>query len=191
MEKKPFLKGRQRIQMNLFTTQKRKKFHEIYETYRNYMYGISYSVVHDEYDAEDIVHNSFLKLGRILDSIDMTQTEQTKMFLGTVVRNTAIDYYRKKQKHIETEGTNDPDQIEEILDKKQLETIVIDNYNYERLMKKIDELPAKYRDMLVMHYLFDLPIKEIAVQLSLSEANAYTRMCRAKSLLLKAISEEE
>jgi len=113
------------------------------------------------------------------------------MFLGTVVRNTAIDCYRKKQKHIETEGSSDPDQIEEVLDKRQLEAIVIDNYNYERLLKKIDELPKKYRDMLVMHYLFDLPVKEIAVQLSLSEANAYARMCRAKNLLQKAMQEEE
>jgi len=57
--------------MNIFTTQKRKKLHKLYETYRDYMYGISYSVVHDVYDAEDIVHNSFLKISRVLDDIDM------------------------------------------------------------------------------------------------------------------------
>ncbi|MDE6608136.1 MAG: sigma-70 region 4 domain-containing protein, partial [Lachnospiraceae bacterium] len=66
---------------------------------------------------------------------------------------------------------------------RQLEDIVIDNYNYENLMKKIEKLPEKYKEMLIMHYLFGLPVKEIAVQMSLSENNAYTRICRARSLL--------
>ena len=167
----------------MFTTQKRKKLQSLYENYRDYVYWISYNVVHDEYDAEDIVQNSFLKVGGMLDYFEPDQEDKTKMLLSAITKNTAIDYYRKKQKHIEREGSSDPDIIEEILDARQLEDIVIDNYNYENLMKKIEKLPEKYKEMLIMHYLFGLPVKEIAVQMSLSENNAYTRICRARSLL--------
>ena len=126
----------------------------------------------------------------MLDYFETEQEDKTKMFLNTVTKNTAIDYYRKKQKHIEREGSSDPDIIEEILDARQLEDIVIDNYNYQCLMQKIDKLPEKYKDMLVMHYLFGVPVKEIAVQMSLSENNAYTRICRARNLL-KEIMEKD
>lgn len=156
-------KGIQKRKMNMFTTQKRKKLQYLYENYRDYVYWISYNVVHDVDDAEDIVQNSFLKVGRMLDYFETEQEDKIKMLLSAITKNTAIDYYRKKQKHIEREGSSDPDILDEILDAKQLEDIVIDNYNYEHLMKKIDKLPEKYKEMLVMHYLFDLPVKEIAV----------------------------
>ncbi len=162
----------------------------MYETYREYMYWASYSVVRDEYDAEDIVHNSFLKVGRVLDEIDLDNEEKTKMYLITVARNTAIDYYRKKQRMNEVEGINASDLLEEILDVRHPENIVIDHLNYQSLIQKIGELPKKYADILILFYLFDLSVKEIAIQLSLSEANAYTRMCRAKSLLRQEMGEE-
>lgn len=175
----------------MFTTQKRKKLQYLYENYRDYVYWISYNVVHDVDDAEDIVQNSFLKVGRMLDYFETEQEDKTKMLLSAVTKNTAIDYYRKKQKHIEREGSSDPDILDEILDAKQLEDIVIDNYNYEHLMKKIEKLPEKYKEMLVMHYLFDLPVKEIAVQMSLSENNAYTRICRARTLLKESMEKDK
>lgn len=175
----------------MFTTQKRKKLQYLYENYRDYVYWISYNVVHDVDDAEDIVQNSFLKVGRMLDYFETEQEDKIKMLLSAITKNTAIDYYRKKQKHIEREGSSDPDILDEILDAKQLEDIVIDNYNYEHLMKKIEKLPEKYKEMLVMHYLFDLPVKEIAVQMSLSENNAYTRICRARTLLKESMEKDK
>ncbi|MDE6608755.1 MAG: RNA polymerase sigma factor, partial [Lachnospiraceae bacterium] len=95
----------------MFTTQKRKKLQSLYENYRDYVYWISYNVVHDEYDAEDIVQNSFLKVGGMLDYFEPDQEDKTKMLLSAITKNTAIDYYRKKQKHIEREGSSDPDII--------------------------------------------------------------------------------
>lgn len=153
------------------------------------MYWVSYSVVRDEFDAEDVVHNSFLKIGRVIDEIDTEDEEKTKMYLITVARNTAIDYYRKKQRMTEVEGINTLDNMEEILDLRHPENIVIDHLNYQGLLQKIEKLPKKYADVLTLFYLFDLSIKEIAVQLSLSEANAYTRMCRAKSLLREEMGD--
>ncbi len=175
--------------MKVFTTEKRKKLQELYEAYRDYVYWTGFYIVHDEYDAEDIVQSTFLKISRVLDTIDPAQEEKTKIFLNAVTRNTAIDYYRKKQKR--NEELNEADKIYEATDKKLVEDIVVDNDTYKRLHQKIDGLPKKYADMLVLYYFFDLQIKEIAILLSLSEANAYTRMCRAKSLLLEAMGDTE
>ena len=82
--------------MMLFDTEERTKFKELYETYRDYMYWISYSIIHNKQDAEDSVHNAFLKIIRVLDKIDLEQPEKTKMFLTIIAKNTAIDFYRKK-----------------------------------------------------------------------------------------------
>lgn len=66
--------------MKVFTTEKRKKLQELYEAYRDYVYWTGFYIVHDEYDAEDIVQSTFLKISRVLDTIDPAQEEKRRYF---------------------------------------------------------------------------------------------------------------
>ena len=109
------------------------------------MYWISYDIIKNEQDAEDCVHNSFIKVSKILDKLDLQKPDGTKMFLTIIARNTAIDFYRKKKKMQDWEEI---DKVEDIIDWKQVEENIIDQYNYQRLIKAIDNLPEKFSDVL-------------------------------------------
>ena len=169
-------------------TEERAKFEKLYETYRDYLYWVSYDIIKNKHDAEDCVHNSFMKISKVLDKIDLTQPDKTKMFLAIITKNTAIDLYRKKKKRQDWE---EPENFEEIVDWNQVEENIIDEYNYQCLLNEIDNLPEKFRDVLRLRYVFDLAIKEIAEQMSTSENNIYARICRAKKLLLEALAKRE
>ena len=49
------------------TPESRSKFETIYETYKQLMFYIANNILHDARDAEDIVHEAFLKIIEILD----------------------------------------------------------------------------------------------------------------------------
>lgn len=168
------------------TEEENRTFRELYEKYKNFMYKIAFDIIKDEHEAEDIVHTSFIKLGGLLNKIDMSSVKRTRVFIGTIARNTAIDYYRKKKKIYE-----EVELSEEISGPEDIEKDLIDKYNYQILVAEIGILPDKYKDVLRLHYIYELSIQETADALSISENNTYARLSRAKKMLLKVLEEEK
>ena len=172
----------------IFDTEERAKFKELYETYKDYLYWICYDIIKNKHDAEDCVYNAFMKVSRVLDKTDLQQPEKTKMFLAIIAKNTAIDFYRKKKKRQDWEGL---DNYEDIVDWNQVEENIIDEYNYQSLIREIDNLPETLRDVLRLRYVFDLSIQEVAEQLDATERSIYVRIFRAKKQLLEALEKRK
>ena len=74
------------------------KFETIYHKYRDVMFYAAYKILLDACDAEDIVHESFLKIIDILDTIKDTDIPQTRALVVIICEHKAIDLYRKKQR---------------------------------------------------------------------------------------------
>lgn len=65
------------------------------------------NVLHDCFLAEDAVHNAFINLAKHMDGIGKPESLQTKRYLIAIVKNSAIDIYRKKNIHREIyKGSN-------------------------------------------------------------------------------------
>ena len=62
------------------------------------MMQIAMSILHRKEDAEDAVQNSILAISRHMDKLGDIEDYRTKAYMQTVVRNAAIDLYRKNQK---------------------------------------------------------------------------------------------
>ena len=54
------------------------KFETIYHKYRDVMFYAAYKILLDACDAEDIVHESFLKIMDIMDTIKDADSPQTR-----------------------------------------------------------------------------------------------------------------
>ena len=72
----------------LETEEEKTKFELLYEQYRKLMKYIAFGILHDEYLAEDAVHDTFLKLTKYLDNIEDTRSSKTKSFI--------VIYYGKR-----------------------------------------------------------------------------------------------
>src|SRR5215472_16368573 len=68
-------------------------FDDIYRTHVNAVFRYAMRTVGDRSLAEDITSEAFLELYRNLDSMD---PERLPAWLFTVVRNRAVDYWRKQ-----------------------------------------------------------------------------------------------
>ena len=98
--------------MMLETPEEKSLFEQIYLEYRGLMFHVAYEILHNEQDAEDAVHQAFVKIAENIKKIDDPMCPKTHSYVVTIVEHQAIDQYRRLQKHPsvelieEIQGTN-------------------------------------------------------------------------------------
>lgn len=65
------------------------KFELIYRQYRNLMYYAANQILHNSSDAEDVVHQAFLKIVEILDTISEIKSHKTRSLIVTITERKA------------------------------------------------------------------------------------------------------
>lgn len=63
--------------------------------------------------------------------------------------------------------------------------------NHVALVDALQQLPAAQREALVLHYLADLPIAQIAVQLGVPEGTVKARLSRGRVAMADLIKEDD
>ena len=82
----------------LETEQEKTKFEQLYLTYRQTMFYVANSVLHDTQLAEDAVHQAFLRIMDHMGNISKIECPQTKSFVVIIVKNIAINLYNRRKK---------------------------------------------------------------------------------------------
>lgn len=161
----------------LETPEEKSKFEQLYLEYKGLMFHVAYEILHNEQDAEDAVHQAFVKIAENIKKTDDPICPKTHSYVVTIVENKAIDQYRKQQKHQTVE---------------LIEEIQGTNAHYEGdndLTKCILKLPARYREMILLRYHHGYTVREIAKMLGLSLPAAIKLDQRAKNKLKKLCEE--
>ena len=167
------------VYLQMIETQEEKsKFETLYREYRQYMYRVAYAVLHNAQDAEDAVHAAFVKIAENIHKIDDAADVRTKGFLITIVRNAAIDIYRKKQAHSDAE---------------YIDAISGAETHYEgvdAIARCILQLPERQQNVLILRYQYGYTLEETAKLLGLSKLNVKQIERRAKEKL-RTLCEKE
>ena len=161
----------------LETPEEKSKFEQLYLEYKGLMFHVAYEILHNEQDAEDAVHQAFVKIAENIKKIDDPICPKTHSYVVTIVENKAIDQYRKQQKH----------QTVELID-----DIQGTNAHYEGdndLTQCILKLPARYREMILLRYHHGYSVREIAGMMGISLPAAIKLDQRAKQKLKKLCEE--
>ena len=89
----------------LDTEEQISKFEHIYTKYRGLMFYTAKGVLQDSYLAEDAVHETFLDIILIIDSIRANNEKELSQFLRVLTHHKAVDMVRKctRQKKSDTE----------------------------------------------------------------------------------------
>lgn len=80
------------------TPEERSKFEQLYLEYKGLMFHVAFDILHNEQDAEDAVHQAFIKIAENIKKIDEPMCPKTHSYVVTIVENQSIDQYRKQQK---------------------------------------------------------------------------------------------
>ena len=169
---------------SLNTDEEKNYFEEIYLNYRQKMYGIAYSILHNAQDSEDAVHQAFLKMADNFQKILSIPRQELPSYIVIIIRNISINIYNKNKKAAERSAELPEDQT-------AIDINFFENIDYEQLVSVISHLPDKYKDILILHYINDFSCKEISKRLDSSVDNVWKRIERAKNDLKKALEEGE
>jgi RNA polymerase sigma-70 factor (ECF subfamily) len=80
------------------TADDRTRFESLYLAYRGLMYHVAYHILKNPQDAEDAVHQSFVKLAEHMATIPDGPCPRTRNLVVTVAERKAIDLYRSRQR---------------------------------------------------------------------------------------------
>lgn len=165
--------------------EEQQKFTEIYYQYRHFLWYVANQKLQDAHLAEDAVQETFLALTRHLDKVEEVQSDRTRNFLATIVRNKAVDILRKKMPETE---------LPEAYGEKQESSDMLDQYltkeNYHRLVSCVLELDDTYRTVFEYKFMYQMSDAEIGDVLGISAKNVNVRCFRARKKLQDMIRKE-
>ncbi|MDD2344844.1 MAG: sigma-70 family RNA polymerase sigma factor [Bacteroidales bacterium] len=133
-------------------------------------------------EAEDILQDGFIKVYLNLKNFRLDGSLEG--WVRRIMVNTALNYYRAKQK---SSYHANIDEIVEIV-----EDVRIDNYdmlNAKVLLKMIEELPPGYRTVFNMFEIEGYSHKEIADELNVSINTSKSQLLKARRSLQQKIIE--
>lgn len=102
---------------------------ELYEKYRNLVYGIAFSIVKNKDDSEDVVQNAFKRI--IETKEDKLPKDYEATWMYTVTKNEALLFLQKKDNNINIEDIYSIQDINDEIAK------VVDCENYNKMISKL------------------------------------------------------
>ena len=153
-------------------------FEFVYEKYKRLMWSKAFDILKDYALAEDAVSEAFIRVYRNFHRIEDPVSPQTAAFLVTIVKNTAINIYNKRNKVLPTDFSEF-----EQADSFDMEESVATRDEARRAAELVEQLNESERSVFLLKYAHDLAHKDIGKILGISENNVNVRLHRAKKKL--------
>ncbi|WP_174735111.1 RNA polymerase sigma factor SigW [Mesobacillus harenae] len=161
-------------------------FGEVVELYKDKVFQLCYRMLGNRHEAEDIAQEAFLRAYMNIHSFNLNLKFSTWIY--RIATNLCIDRIRKKKPDYfldaevpGTEGLNMYSQVasDTALPEDELESLELQ----DAVQKEISKLPEKYRSVIVLKYIEELPLKEISEILNLPLGTVKTRIHRGREAL--------
>ncbi|NBA85848.1 sigma-70 family RNA polymerase sigma factor [Emticicia sp. CRIBPO] len=145
--------------------QKRFSISDTIQQFGKKLFGFIRGKVRSREDAEDILQDVWYQLSSLTDAEEL---ENVSAWLYRVARNKVTDKYRKKTTDAldDYEDDEGPGFKEMLLtdESESPELALFKEHFWEELMKALDELPEKQREVFILNEIEDLTLQEIADQ---------------------------
>ncbi len=154
--------------------------------YETNVFRTAIGLVHSKEDAEEITQDVFVKVYRSLSSFSGKSAFSTWLYRITV--NSSLNFLRKKKRSGFWVGLSDLLQIAS--KDRAAETIMTEKSEKAVIQQAINSLPEKQRLAFVLAKYEELPQKQVAEIMNLSEGAVEQLILRAKNNLKKKLEKE-
>lgn len=143
-------------------------------------------LLRNEEDAKDVVQEAYL---RAFKSFGGFHGSNGRAWLLTIVRNTSYTLL-KKNRAVDLTTTFD-EEIHAFGDESANPAIIVEHAeNAELVAKAMDELPAEFREILVLRHQEGLSYKEIADIAQIPPGTVMSRLARARAKLREYLAAQ-
>jgi RNA polymerase sigma-70 factor, ECF subfamily len=155
------------------------------EEYAGTLYRVAFSVLRNGADAEDAVQETYLRVLRHRN--ELGEIRDRRVWLVRIVWNVVLDRKRRAKTRPETDDIAD---LARLLpsDGLSAEERVASAQHHERVLRAVEQLPEKERQVLTLSAFEELSSVEIAQILGTTESTVRSRLFRARNLMSGLLS---
>lgn len=162
--------------------QDKKDQKKLYQYFYAYSMSICLRYAANRYEAAEVLNQGFFN---IFTKIDKYEPDRPfKAWIGRIMTNAAIDYYRSNLKFGRTEELEKAIDVsnDDFSDKKLV---------YDDLLYMIRQLPASYRTVFMLYAVDGYTHEEIAETLGITSSTSRSNLFKARTKLKLMIQNEE
>ncbi len=159
----------------------RKAQEELFRRYASRMYGVCLRYSSGAADAQDLLHDGFLKVFEKIGNFrgeSSLETWITRVFMNLAISRFRSNRSRPEHTAFDEEWHDTPDESPETE-----ETNPFEGLTSEMVVVKMQELPEKYRVVMNLYAVEKLSHREIADALGISEGTSKSQLSRARVML--------
>ena len=162
---------------------------ETAEKYGRYCHSIAYRILENDWDAEEVVNDTYL---RLWNSIPPHQPDPLRPYVGAITRHLALDAYDAQ--HTAKRGgqvTLALDELAECIPDTDSgrdlgESVAL----RDALDNFLRRLPPRTRDLFVRRYFYLSPVAELAQVFDMKESGVTMLLLRARKKLKQHLEKE-
>ena len=157
------------------------------EQYAPTLYRVAYSVLRNAADAEDAVQETFLRVLRHRGTLG--EVRDHRVWLIRIVWNIVLDRKRRAKTRPETEDVSDMARVLPAAGLTAEERAAAAEH-HAQMLRLVDRLPAKEREVLVLSAFDELSSVEIAQVLGVTESSIRSRLFRARNIMAEMLERK-
>jgi len=164
-------------------------FTEVYDENVSDIYRFVYYKIGSAEEAKDLTSVVFLKTWNHIQNNTLEDAKTLRALLYKVARNVIIDHYRDRSS--KTVSLDDERNPIDIATDNEEESRLDNAQDLELIRKKLPLLKVEYREIIIMRFINDLTLEEIADITQKSRGNVRVIIHRALTALKELIEEEK
>lgn len=157
------------------------KFEQVYLRYKNLMFYVAHRILNDAQEAEDAVHDAFVRIAEHIDQVGEPDCPKTRGFVVIIVERVALNRLARRQRR-------DTLPLEDWTPSARQENPAVEEG--EAFSRAMARLSPRYRELLLLKHWQGFSDREIGNMLSMSQSNVARTLQRAKEKLRDYLREE-
>ncbi len=165
-------------------------FEELYQEYYKLAYYFAYKLCRNEADAKDAVQDTFIEIHRSISTLK--ENSYFKAWMYKIVHSKCKKIFRKN-KYVTTDFEEEPIIGSMAEDRREFipEQFVHFTSDQEALQACLNQLPQSQRAIIILFYLEQMSIKEIADIMEIPTGTVKSRLSYGRNHLKQALDEYE
>ncbi len=171
----------------------REAFIKVYDDHVREINRFVYFKIGNQEEANDLTSMIFLKTWNHLQNKSLENAKTLRALLYKIARTSIIDYYRDTGHKLQMTNSLDDEQHKIEIRDEQLSTPerLDEEANLELIRRQLPFLKEEYREMIIMRFINDLSLMEIADITKKSKGNVRVLVHRALNALRELVEEEK
>jgi RNA polymerase sigma-70 factor (ECF subfamily) len=156
------------------------------------LYNVALRYCKNVFDAEDIVQETYLMAFHKFHQL--REKSKCKPWLLTILRNNFLKNYHRQKNRQKLPEADYIEFLESTIAEESAEELLSRASQKDTVQKALDQLPLKYKEVLILYYMDEMLYKEIADTLEIPIGTVMSRLTRAreglKTILLKQMKQQ-